>query len=389
MFTRDFDYDLPPGRIAQQPLSDRDASRMMVVHRDERRWEHRRFLDLPEFLRAGDLLALNDTRVRPARVYGRRADTGGNVELLLVESVSRGEEGGGWRVEGGGAGARPGPPVGRPVPRAPRARETPGGVCVETWEALMRSGFAPKPGMKLELAEGRLCAEIVDAAEDGRVTVALRADRPVDEILEACGAAPLPPYIRRERGKGRPAQEDRERYQTIYAERVGAVAAPTAGLHFTEAMFEALRAQGVRRASVTLHVGPGTFKPVRADDVEDHRMDPERFTIPPETSAAVRATRDGGGRVVAVGSTSVRALESLEVVGDRTNLFIRPPYVFRFVDLMLTNFHLPCSTLLMMVAAFAAPGEKDAGRTLILDAYADAVREEYRFYSYGDCMLIV
>ena len=368
MRTRDFDYDLPPERIAQHPLPERDASRMMVVCRAEGRWEHHQFRDLPAFLRADDLLVLNDTKVRPARLFGRRTDTGGNVELLLLERVV----GGRWTREETRA-------------EAQRSQRENG----EVWEAIMRSGFVPRPGIELELADGRLRGEIREAIDGGRVKVALTGDSAVDMILESVGSAPLPPYIRREKG-GEQSEDDRRRYQTIYARHAGAVAAPTAGLHFTESMFTALKARGVQETRITLHVGPGTFKPVRTDNAEDHRMESERFTVPAETAAAIRDARERGGRVVAVGSTSVRALESAAKGGeDRTELFIRPPYTFRAVDVMLTNFHLPCSTLLMMVAAFAAPGEPESGRALILEAYADAVRERYRFYSYGDCMLLL
>jgi S-adenosylmethionine:tRNA ribosyltransferase-isomerase len=401
--TRDFDYELPPERIAQHPLPERDASRMLVVDRKAQRWAHRRFRDLPALLHAGDLLVLNDTRVLPARVYGTRMDTGGRVELLLLE-----KEEGGSRVEG---------------------REA------ELWEALMRSGFVPRPGMRLDLAEGRLHAEIVKAEDDGRVRVALVGDEPIPAILDAQGTAPLPPYIKRPSPPAtlhlRPSavdaanpecsRVDRERYQTIYASQPGAVAAPTAGLHFTRATLAALAARGVGEARVTLHVGPGTFQPVRAERIAEHRMDAERFSVPETTRRAVCDAHAAGGRVVAVGSTSVRALESAFrpeprnaapaeaarlgnvtpdeaarprspcAAGpeDRTELFIYPPYTFRAVDVMLTNFHLPRSTLLMMVSAFAAPGETNAGRDLILAAYADAVRERYRFYSYGDCMLLL
>jgi S-adenosylmethionine:tRNA ribosyltransferase-isomerase len=360
MRTCDYDYALPPERIAQQPLPERDASRMMVIRRAQRRWEHRTFRDLSALLHDGDLLVLNDTRVQPARLFGRRVDTGGTVDVLLVERVDR-----------------------SPVP-------------AETWDTLMRSGFVPRPGIGIELADGRLRGEIVEVFEGGRVRVALTGTGPVNDILAAVGTVPLPPYIRRAR-QGSRAGADRERYQTVYARHPGAVAAPTAGLHFTRAMFDALAARGVEAARLTLHVGPGTFQPVRTEQVALHRMEAERFNVPDATREAVRAARARGGRVLAVGSTAVRALESAFCPAmpcaagqdDRTALFIYPPYMFRAVDAMLTNFHLPRSTLLMMVSAFAAPGETDAGRELILAAYADAVRERYRFYSYGDCMLLL
>ena len=358
MLTSDFNYDLPPELIAQEPPAERGTSRMMVLHRGDGRLEHRSVADLPEYLRADDLLVLNDTRVFPARIQGVWSDTRGALELLLLEP--------------------------QPLPAgAGGAKET---VC---WSCITGSGRPIRAGQKAAFAEGQLEAELVARRDNGTWTVLFRSEAPLMELLDRHGLTPVPPYIHRH-GDGRQARLDRERYQTIYARETGAVAAPTAGLHLTEALFAALEAKGVRRAAVTLHVGPGTFKPVKAATVEAHRMDPERFSVPQATADAVAACRATGGRVVAVGSTSVRTLETVaaahdgRVVADSgsSSIFIYPPYRFQVADAMLTNFHLPQSTLIMMVSALV-------GRERILDAYREAVRERYRFFSYGDCMLIV
>jgi S-adenosylmethionine:tRNA ribosyltransferase-isomerase len=322
---------------------------MMVVRRDGRPVEHRRVGDLPDYLSAGDLLVLNDTRVFAARVFGTWSDTPGRVEVLLVEPADAPDE----------------------------------------WMALCRSSRPLRPGLRMRLAEGQLQAEVVDRDPEGRTRLRLAADGDLFELLDRHGVPPVPPYIHRETHDARVAL-DRERYQTVYARERGAVAAPTAGLHFTPELFTALEARGVARTHVTLHVGPGTFKPVKVDCVDDHVMDPERYLVPPAAARDIAAARAGGGRVVAVGSTSVRTLETVAAAHDgsvvpcegRSRLFIRPPYAFRVVDALLTNFHLPRSTLLMMVSAFA-------GRERILAAYAEAVRERYRFFSYGDCMLLL
>jgi len=258
----------------------------------------------------------------------------------------------------------------------------------DIWDALLRARHA-KPGARLELAGGQIQAEVLAVKDGGRVMLQLRHARPLFEILETDGVPPLPPYIKRTAANALQRAADRERYQTIYARNSGAVAAPTAGLHFTEALLNTLEQQGVRHAAVTLHVGPGTFKPVTVAEVEQHRMDAERYTMPEVTVRLIRETRAAKGRVVAVGSTVVRTLETVAaqhgavtVSQGRSDLFIYPPYTFRVVNALLTNFHLPASSLLMMVSALA-------GRELILRAYAEAIRERYRFYSYGDCMLIV
>lgn len=347
--TSEFDYELPPELIAQEPLEDRAAARMMVVNRRENSIVHARVSDLPAYLRSGDLLVVNDTRVIPARIFGKKAGTGGRVELLLLEEVANGE-----------------------------------------WEALSGSSRRPKAGTELIMAEGRIMALVTGWKSGGRVTVTLRSDRPLIEVLDEVGVPPLPPYIKRAREQSPGAiQHDREFYQTVYARVPGAVAAPTAGLHLTPGLLDQLMAQGINRAMVTLHVGMGTFKQVTAEDVTEHKMEPERFSVPEETAAAINRTRAAGGRIVAVGSTSVRTLEhSADETGlvrageGRTGIFIHSPYQFRVVDVLLTNFHLPRSTLVMMVSALA-------GQALIRRAYDEAIRERYRFYSYGDCMLIL
>ena len=355
MQTADFDYRLPPELIAQEPAPQRDASRMMVVHRGTGQIEHRHVTDLPEYLRGGDLMVVNNTRVIPARVFGTWEDTDGTVELLLVEEVAPGE-----------------------------------------WEALCRSGRPVRPGLRMRLAEGRLRGEIRADMGGGRYRVVLDGAGGVLEILERSGVPPVPPYIKRPAGGGGLVALDRERYQTIFARTPGAVAAPTAGLHFTDALLDRLARRGVARAAVTLHVGPGTFKPVKAERVEDHIMEAERYECPAETADAMDRARVRRGRVLAVGSTTVRTLETVALengrvcaASGRSSLFIYPPFAVRAVDLMLTNFHLPRSTLLMMVSAFADRGGAGEGRERVLNAYREAVREGYRFYSYGDCMLLL
>ena len=359
MQTRDFDYDLPRELIAQEPPAVRGTSRMMVLHRSDGRVEHRRVTDLPDYLTSDDLLVLNDTRVFPARLQGQWTDTRGGLEFLLLEPL----------------------PV--PPDAATDTRET---VC---WACITGSGRPIRSGQKALFAEGLLEAEIMGRRDSGSWIVLFRSDRPLMELLDRYGLTPVPPYIHRS-GDERQARLDRERYQTIYARETGAVAAPTAGLHFSESLFKALDAKGVRRAFVTLHVGPGTFKPVKTDTVEQHHMDAERYRVSQETADAIAACRARGGRVVAVGSTSVRTLETVAnanggrvvAASGASSIFIYPPYRFLAVDAMLTNFHLPQSTLIMMVSALA-------GRERIMAAYREAVSERYRFFSYGDCMLIV
>jgi S-adenosylmethionine:tRNA ribosyltransferase-isomerase len=343
VLTRDFDYDLPAASIAQEPAP-RGESRLLVLDRQgpER---HARVSDLPRLLHPGDLLVLNDTRVIPARLYGRSAG-GGKMEILLVERVAERE-----------------------------------------WDALVKPGRRARPGAMIKIGEigdpaERLAAEVVDKREDGLHR--LRFSEPIEAHLDRLGHIPLPPYIHRP-----DTPEDRERYQTVFARQPGAVAAPTAGLHFTAEILEQVAAAGVEIARVTLHVGLGTFKPVSAERIEEHRMESERYEIGEETAEAIRRARATGRRIVAVGTTVVRTLESAALAGDgevragsgATKLFITPGFSFQVVDALLTNFHLPCSTLLMLVSAFA-------GRERVLAAYGEAVREGYRFYSYGDAMLV-
>lgn len=351
MKSSDFDFDLPQALIAQAPPPARTDARMMVLNRSVAEGvSHASVLELPRLLRSGDLLVLNDTRVFPARIFGEWEDTGGRIELLLVEE------------------------------RAPG-----------TWEAMHRSTRKAREGLRLRLAEGQVRGEVLGRGEEGRILLRLRCDGDLMEILERHGVPPVPPYIGRgEEGEDRRVTEDRQRYQTVYAREVGAVAAPTAGLHFTEALLAELAAQGVGHTTITLHVGPGTFRPVKAEQLEEHVMESERYAVPAAAAVAIAACRARGGRVVAVGSTTVRTLETVaakhagEVVAGegRSQLFIYPPYAFRVVDGMLTNFHLPRSSLLMMVSALA-------GRERVLAAYREAVDSRYRFYSYGDCMLIL
>lgn len=342
MKTSDFNYDLPPELIAQHPLPERAASRMLVVHRARETIEHRTVSDLPAVLQAGDLAVFNDTRVMRARLYGHKRVSGGRVEVLLLEEIRAG-----------------------------------------TWRALLHASRPARVDTELVLADGELIARIAGVGDRGEIDLELTHEGDLAAILGRHGVLPLPPYIRREA-----VADDDERYQTVYADQVGAVAAPTAGLHFTPRLLEALQDRGVDQAFLTLHVGWGTFQPVRVEDPSMHRMDEERFEVPPETEHRVNTVRSSGGRVMAVGTTTVRTLETAGRTGavvagaGRSDLFIHPPYAFRIVDILLTNFHLPGSTLLMLVGAFT-------GRELLRRAYDEAIGEKYRFYSYGDCMLIL
>jgi S-adenosylmethionine:tRNA ribosyltransferase-isomerase len=347
MLLTQFDYNLPPDLIAQEPAPERDASRLLVLERASGRTEHRTFADLPEYLQPGDVLVINDTRVMPARLFGVY-DDGKSVETLLV----------------------------RPA----------GEHC---WEAMVKPAKPARVGRRLLLACGHLEATVVTLGIHGRRILRLPPDANLRRILESYGVVPLPPYIKR-----RPATEaeepfaDRERYQTVYAREDGAVAAPTAGLHFTPELLGRIRDLGVHICPVTLHVGPGTFLPVRTEDLLDHRMESERYTIPEGTADAVNKAKQERRRVVAVGTTSVRSLEHatqgrrmLTAGSGDADLFITPGFRFHVVDAFLTNFHLPRSTPLILVAAFAG---LDATRR----AYHEAIARRYRFYSYGDAMLI-
>jgi S-adenosylmethionine:tRNA ribosyltransferase-isomerase len=344
MVISDFDYELPPEAIAQAPLEERDASRLMVLDRARGLREHRKFRDLPDLLRPGDLLVLNRSRVIPARLLGRRA-SGGAAEVLLVRELGEGR-----------------------------------------WQALVRPGRHLRPGQRVTVDDD-LCVVVESEAlaEDGRRRVRLLSRRrDVEGALARCGRVPLPPYVRR------PATDaDRDRYQTVYAREPGSVAAPTAGLHFTPELLARLRAAGIGVAEVVLHVGPGTFRPVTVERVEEHRVHPEAYEIPEETAHAIEEARTRGGRVVAVGTTTVRTLEGaaresgeVRASAGETDLVIVPGFRFRVVSALVTNFHLPRSSLLLLVSAFA-------GRERVMGAYADALAAGYRFYSYGDAMLVV
>jgi len=358
MVLSDFDYELPPELIAQHPPAERGQSRLLVIPRDGGPLQHRMFADLPEYLRPGDCLVLNDTRVIPARLIGRRA----------------GRAGGGSRVGGDILD----PPSGKVELLLLRQ------VGESDWEALGKPARRLRVGERITFGPD-LAAEIIAAGDEGLRTVRLQHDGPLLEVLDRLGQMPLPPYIRREA----PESEDKSRYQTVYATVPGAAAAPTAGLHFTGGLLRQIEAMGVRLARLTLHVGLGTFRPIQVERLDEHRMHAEWYEVLPDAAAAINAARQAGGRVIAAGTTVVRTLETVAdesgVVrpgSGMTELFIAPGYGFRAVDAMLTNFHLPRSSLLVMVSAFA-------GRERILVAYAEAIRERYRFYSYGDATLMV
>jgi len=358
----ELDYELPSELIAQHPPEVRGASRLLVVHRDSGVIEHRHFAEIGEYLHAGDLLVVNDTKVKAVRLNGRRMGTGGLIEVFLLEE--RGSD-------------------------AYRAMTRSGGKLVAGEKLGFTANDHGEAGFIPDAPE--LVGELLSRNDDGSWEIALRSTdaRDVRALIDDLAQMPLPPYIRRERFDNPFEAEDRERYQTVYAREEGAVAAPTAGLHFTDAILAQLAAQGVERANVTLHVGPGTFAPVKADQLEDHPMHAESFNVCDASAAAVKRCKQSGGRVVAVGSTSTRVLESMATdagelragVGS-TDLLISPGYRFKCVDVMLTNFHLPRSTLLALVFAIA-------GVELTREAYAQAVREKYRFFSYGDAMLIL
>ena len=336
----DFSFDLPEELITQTPLERRDASRLLHLDPETGAVEHRHFYDLPSYLRAGDCLVLNDTRVLPARLLGARK-TGGAVELVLLRDL------------GGGR-----------------------------WECLSRPGRKTRPGIELSFGSGELTATVEAVAEGGNRIVQFHYDGIFLEILERLGKMPLPPYIREE-------LQDAERYQTVYSRELGSAAAPTAGLHFTPELLDQIRVMGVKVCTLTLHVGLGTFRPVKEEEIEDHPMHAEFCIIPQETADVVNETKRSGGRVIAVGTTSCRTLESfasedgtLEASSGWTSIFIYPGYRFKCIDGLVTNFHLPESTLIMLVSALA-------GREHILHAYEIAVRERYRFFSFGDAMLIL
>ncbi|MBV9209187.1 MAG: tRNA preQ1(34) S-adenosylmethionine ribosyltransferase-isomerase QueA [Acidobacteria bacterium] len=347
MFISEFDYELPEELIAQHPLERRDASRMLVLNRTTQEFQDSRFAEFPSHVRAGDVVAVNNTRVFPARLHGRREPSGGRVELFLIREKERG-----------------------------------------VWETLARPARRLGAGAKISFGGGRMQAEVLEEQADGRRTVrfACAEGDSFEAALEEFGETPLPPYIKRD-AEGE--DEDRERYQTVYARERGAIAAPTAGLHFTPAVMNEIRARGARVVELTLHVGYGTFEPVRVEDLSQHKVAPEHYEISAEAARQLNEARQSGGRIIVIGTTTTRALESAADEEGRIKdgaglaaLTITPGYKFKAVDALLTNFHLPRSSLLALVAAFA-------GYDFTLAAYSHAVRARYRFYSYGDCMLII
>ena len=366
-----FNYDLPPELIAQHPPERRELARMMVLHRDSGKIEHRMITDIVDYLCTPDVMVRNDTKVIPARIFGHNAASGGKDELLLLEETAANSNWcSGVLPEGGAL------PSGSTHYTQTRA---------EIWKVLIKTSRRPKVGDELELCSGKAKATMLYDGEQGEAMLKIESDHPLMEILDEEGVPPLPPYIDRKDQTHEQIEVDKERYQTVYASKPGAVAAPTAGLHFTPKIFQILEKQGVSKAELTLHVGLGTFRPVSAEIITDHEMHHEHYTVSEEAAKTINATKEVGGRVVAVGSTSVRTLESISPIQaseGATNIFIYPPYEFRNVDVILTNFHLPKSTLLMMMSAFA-------GRELMLKAYEVAVQEKYRFFSYGDCMLLL
>ena len=341
MKTSDFNFDLPQELIAQDPLEDRSSSRLMVLNKESGEIAHRIFHDITEYLHPGDCLVINDTKVIPARLIGTKEDTGAHIEILLLKRKEN-----------------------------------------DVWETLVKPGKKCRPGARVVFGNGELKAEIVDVLEDGNRLVHFEYEGIFEEVLDRLGQMPLPPYITHK-------LKDKNRYQTVYAKNEGSAAAPTAGLHFTKELLEQVKAKGVNIAHVTLHVGLGTFRPVKVDDVEQHHMHSEFYIVEEDQAKLINDTRKNGGRVIAVGTTSCRTLESatgedgvLKSGSGWTEIFIYPGYKFKMIDGLITNFHLPESTLVMLVSALA-------GKENILHAYEVAVQEKYRFFSFGDAMLIL
>lgn len=340
MDLKDFNYDLPEELIAQDPLEDRSSSRLMVLHKDTGRIEHKIFRDIIDYLNPGDCLVINDTKVIPARLMGIKEDTGAAIEVLLLKRNAD-----------------------------------------DVWECLVKPGKKARTGARIVFGDGLLVGEIVDVIEDGNRMIKFHYEGIFEEILDKLGQMPLPPYITHK-------LQDKNRYQTVYARNEGSAAAPTAGLHFTKELLEKIKEKGVNVVSITLHVGLGTFRPVKVDKIEEHHMHTETFNISKEAADTINRTRAAGGRVIAVGTTSCRTLESAAAddgtiparSGD-TDIFIYPGYKFKAIDCLITNFHLPESTLIMLVSALA-------GRDNIMNAYETAVKERYRFFSFGDAMFI-
>ncbi len=341
MNVKDFSYELPQRLIAQDPLEDRSSSRLMVLGKKDGSVTHRVFRDITEYINPGDCLVINNTKVIPARLFGQKEDTGAAVELLLLRRL-----------------------------------------CGSQWETLVRPGKKAKPGTKLIFGNGMLAGEIIRVAEEGNRIIQFSYDGIFEEILDQLGEMPLPPYITHQ-------LQDRQRYQTVYARHEGSAAAPTAGLHFTPQLLDEIRAKGADIAEITLHVGLGTFRPVKTENVLEHHMHSEFYRLEQEAADKINRAKQGGGRIISVGTTSTRTLESIadehgfvKAASGWTQIFIYPGYQFRCIDALITNFHLPESTLIMLVSALA-------GREHVLDAYRTAVQEEYRFFSFGDAMLIV
>lgn len=340
MKRQDFYYELPEELIAQEPLSDRASSRLMILDRTSGAIVHKHFYDIVDELREGDCLILNDTKVIPARLYGHKEDTGGAIEFLLLHKHT-----------------------------------------LDEWEVILKPGRRAKPGARFVFGDGELKAEILDIVNDGNRLVRFEYDGVFEEILDRLGEMPLPHYIKKQ-------LSDRDRYQTVYAKNTGSAAAPTAGLHFTPELLEKIKAKGVRLGYVTLHVGLGTFRPVKADEITNHKMHSEFFILPQEVADLVNQTKAAGGRVISVGTTATRTLETVGMDGfplsaktGWTDIFIYPGKEFHVIDGLITNFHLPESTLIMLVSALA-------GRENVLHAYEIAVKERYRFFSFGDAMFI-
>ena len=338
--TSDFYYDLPQELIAQTPLTDRTSSRLLVLGKHDGSINHSHFYNIEEYLSPGDCLVLNDTRVIPARLIGEKVGTGAKVEFLLLNRKSERE-----------------------------------------WEVILKPGKKCKPGVRVSFGDGKLVAEIKETVNDGNRIVSFEYEGLFENVLDELGEMPLPPYITEK-------LQDRERYQTVYSKNTGSAAAPTAGLHFTKELLERIEAKGVHVAYVTLHVGLGTFRPVKVDDVENHKMHSEFYVINEETAAKINSAKNNGGRIISVGTTSTRVMETvaspdgqLMASSGWTDIFIYPPYKFKCVDCLITNFHLPESTLLMLVSAFSS-------KENVMKAYEEAVREKYRFFSFGDAMFI-
>ena len=341
MDVKDFYFDLPQELIAQDPLEDRSASRLLVLDKSTGRMEHRGFRDVTEYLKKGDCLVINDTKVIPARLYGRKEGTDALIEILLLKRKEN-----------------------------------------DVWETLVKPGKKCRPGAEISFGEGILKGKIIEVVEEGNRLIQFEYEGIFEEILDRLGEMPLPPYITHK-------LKDKNRYQTVYAKHEGSAAAPTAGLHFTEELLEKIQSMGVRIAHVTLHVGLGTFRPVKVEEVTEHHMHSEFYVVEEEQAALINQTRKQGGRVIAVGTTSCRTLESaasedgtLKAGSGWTDIFIYPGYRFKILDGLITNFHLPESTLIMLVSAFA-------GKEHVLAAYEEAVREKYRFFSFGDAMIIL